>query len=202
MVMDINPNDFIDKNLIKTINKLNKFIDKVKKEKIKEIIEELEQFTKVEHLNVQALYILSILAEKFPQLFERNNIESIKENLDSNNVKAKINTLIIIGFYLRENLKKEKALLKRFLDYLKEDDKEIVENILFFLTEFVEINPDIIENNSDVILDLLKRESDIEKIHILLDIIDKFKLRNLSILREKLKSAKCFLNFQTHRKNS
>ncbi|GAH29431.1 unnamed protein product, partial [marine sediment metagenome] len=28
MVMDINPNDFIDKNLIKTINKLNKFKSK------------------------------------------------------------------------------------------------------------------------------------------------------------------------------
>ncbi len=33
MVMDINPNDFIDKNLIKTINKLNKFIDKVSNNK-------------------------------------------------------------------------------------------------------------------------------------------------------------------------
>ena len=182
MVMDINPNDFIDKNLIKTINKLNKFIDKVKKEKIKEIIEELEQFTKVEHLNVQALYILSILAEKFPQLFERNNIESIKINLDSNNVKAKINTLIIIGFYLRENLKKEKVLVKRFLDYLKDDEEEIVENILFFLNYFAENEPDIIENNSDLLLNLFYTETDINKINILLEIIDKFKLRSLSVI--------------------
>ncbi|MCK4239202.1 MAG: hypothetical protein KAX33_08785, partial [Candidatus Lokiarchaeota archaeon] len=180
--MDINPNDFIDKNLIKTINKLNKFIDKVKKEKIKEIIEELEQFTKVEHLNVQALYILSILAEKFPQLFERNNIESIKINLDSNNVKAKINTLIIIGFYLRENLKKEKVLVKRFLDYLKDDEEEIVENILFFLNYFAENEPDIIENNSDLLLNLFYTETDINKINILLEIIDKFKLRSLSVI--------------------
>lgn len=190
MVMDINPNDFIDKNLIKTINKLNKFIDKDKKEKIKEIIEELEQFTKVNHLNIQALYILSILAEKFPQLFNRNNIESIKENLDSNNVKAKINTLIIIGFYLRENLKKEKALVKKFLDYLKEDNKEIVENILFFLNYFAENEPDIIENNSDLIFDLLQKEKDINKINIFLEILDTFKLRNLSVIlriRETLK---------------
>jgi len=188
--MDINPNDFIDKNLIKTINKLNKYIDKDKKEKIKEIIEELEQFTKVDHLNIQALYILSIIAEKFPQLFNRNNIESIKENLDSNNVKAKINTLIIIGFYLRENLKKEKVLVKKFLDYLKEDNKEIVENILFFLNYFAENEPDIIENNSDLIFDLLHKEKDINKINIFLEIIDTFKLRNLSVIlrvRETLK---------------
>ncbi len=190
MVMDINPNDFIDKNLIKTINKLNKFIDKDKKEKIKEIIEELEQFAKDDHLNVQALYILSILAEKFPQLFNRNNIESIKENLDSNNVKAKINTLIIIGFYLRENLNKEKVLVKKFLNYLKEDNKEIVENILLFLNYFTENEPDIIENNSDLIFNLLHTEKDIKKINILLEIIDKFKLRNLSVIiriRETLK---------------
>lgn len=196
MVIYFDPKDFIDKILIKTVNRLNKFIDKNKIDKIKEIIKELELISKNEDLSVQALYILSVLGEQYAHLFDKVNIESIKEHLDSKNVKAKINALIIIGFYLGKNLKTEYVLVNQFLNYLMENNREIIENILFFLTEFVEINPDIIENNSDVILDLLKRESDIEKIHILLDIIDKFKLRNLSIMIS-IREVLIFL-IQTH----
>ncbi len=190
MVIYFDPKDFIDKILIKTVNKLNKFIDKNKIDKIKEIIKELEIISKNKDLSVQALYILSVLGEQYAHLFDKYVIESIEEHLDSKNVKVKINALIIIGFYLCKNLKTENILVNQFLNYLKENNQEIIENMLFFLTEFVEIDPDIIEINIDLILDLLYRESDIEKIRVLLDTIYKFKLRNLSTMigiREVLK---------------
>ena len=64
-----NPADFNNKILIKTVNNLNKFINKNKFDKISSTINELDELTKNPEFSVQALYVLSILAENFTNYF-------------------------------------------------------------------------------------------------------------------------------------
>lgn len=174
------PNDFDNKILIKTVNNLNKFIDRNKVDKISSIINDLDELSKNPEFSVQALYILSLIAENFPDYISRENIESLSEFLKSENEKLRINAIIIIGFYLLEHVSDERVLTNRFLRLLRNSNKDIVENVIYFLRKLVEIDNKVIRNKLSLLIELALRDYKPEFVLEVLSIIEKYKIVFLS----------------------
>ena len=97
----LNVEDFSDNYTLQNlIIKFNKFIDKGKTNKINKILEQFEDLLEDEDSVVPVSYIFSILAENRIDLISEDLIKKLEPYLDSDNLKLKINTIIIFGFYI------------------------------------------------------------------------------------------------------
>ena len=190
-----NIEDFQDYSaLLPNIKKLNKFLQKEKNSSISSQIEELKNLLEDDNLKVPITYILSILAEEKSDLFDSELIERIEPLIYSDNIKLKLNSISILGFFILSRPEQiNKKYFSLFTELLTTQMKDIRENCFYFLQKMFEVNQKEIWKCKDNLLKTLDLEildSKIENITILLAFFEGssnysfnqlYKLRELSI---------------------
>ncbi|MBY8981611.1 MAG: hypothetical protein KGD57_01570 [Candidatus Lokiarchaeota archaeon] len=190
-----NIEDFQDYSaLLPNIKKLNKFLQKEKNSSISSQIEELKNLLEDDNLKVPITYILSILAEEKSDLFDFELIERIEPLIYSDNIKLKLNSISILGFFILSRPEQiNKKYFSLFTELLTTQMKDIRENCYYFLQKMFEVNQKEIWKCKDNLLKTLDLEildSKIENITILLAFFEGssnysfnqlYKLRELSI---------------------
>ncbi|MHA1281672.1 MAG: hypothetical protein ACTSQP_04130 [Promethearchaeota archaeon] len=199
----LNVEDFSDNYTLQNlIIKFNKFIDKGKTNKINKILEQFEDLLEDEDSVVPVSYIFSILAENRIDLISEDLIKKLEPYLDSDNLKLKINTIIIFGFYILKYPEKIRKYAPKFFKYLLyEKNGDIRDNVYFFIQEFVEINPKLINLFKKMILKTLKIENNPENLLILLNLIRKIKtldFKQLYFFRENIKNLLDHYNYESN----
>ncbi|MHA1273408.1 MAG: hypothetical protein ACTSQS_08235 [Promethearchaeota archaeon] len=199
----LNVEDFSDNYTLQNlIIKFNKFIDKGKTNKINKILEQFEDLLEDEDSVVPVSYIFSILAENRIDLISEDLIKKLEPYLDSDNLKLKINTIIIFGFYILKYPEKIRKYAPKFFKYLLyEKNGDIRDNAYFFIQEFVEINPKLINLFKKMILKTLKIENNPENLLILLNLIRKIKtldFKQLYFFRENIKNLLDHYNYESN----
>ncbi len=160
--------------LLSYVKKINKYIEKDKQGKLASKIKEFQLLLeKNENLQVPITYILSILIEIYPEILNSSFIGKIESLINSENIKLKVNSIIILGFYLLHHPK----LLKQnyydiFAKLLLTNKKDIRDNCYFFLDRMVKKNPRSICNNKNTLLDALGIEIKDENTDNILSIIN------------------------------
>ncbi|MGQ4875474.1 MAG: hypothetical protein ACP6IY_15515 [Promethearchaeia archaeon] len=199
----LNVEDFSDNYTLQNlVIKFNKFIDKGKTNKINKILEQFEDLLEDEDSVVPVSYIFSILAENRIDLISEDLIKKLEPYLDSDNLKLKINTIIIFGFYILKYPEKIRKYAPKFFKYLLyEKNGDIRDNAYFFIQEFVEINPKLINLFKKMILKTLKIENNPENLLILLNLIRKIKtldFKQLYFFRENIKNLLDHFNYESN----
>ena len=144
--------------IIPLVEKLNKYFKKNKLDKIPQIIEDLNSLLQDENVAIPVTYIFSILVERDPSLIPFEIIKNLEPYLDSEEKKLQLNTIIIIGFHLIKNSDKIKSYISKFIQILKQDSEEVLENTYYFLQKFIEPNRNLLCPYKNVLLDYLKSE--------------------------------------------
>ena len=144
--------------LVPIVEKINKFINKNKLDKVRKLIDELGNLLEDQELRVPITYILSIIAENEISLINNKIIEQIIKFLDSTDEKIIINSIIIVGFSLLANPNEFKAIAARFVRFIKNENEDIRDNAHYFLQSLFEkkiFNPCKYKN---VLIESLKLE--------------------------------------------
>ena len=192
MIIMFDIEDFQDYTaIIPNIKKINKLLQKEKYTNISSQIEELKIYLDDETLKVPITYIFSILAENNSDLFESELIEKIEPLLFSDNIKLKLNSISILGFFIinKPNLIDIKYF-SLFTKLLINEKKDIRENCYYFLQRMFDVNQKDIWQFKDNLLEALELEisdSKLENITIILNFIqncDNFNFKQLYKLRE------------------
>ncbi|TFG19413.1 MAG: hypothetical protein EU529_16370 [Promethearchaeota archaeon] len=174
------------KNIVEKINKLY-LKDKI--EKVPKLINDLENLLKNQDLGVPITYILSIIAEHNNELIKESLIQKIEPFIHSDNIKLKINSILILGFFILSNSNFIEKYFPDFAKFLTNKVEDIRDNAHYFLQEFVKINPNLMKSYSNVILNALSLENKEENIVSLLNFFDyieikKFNFENLYKFRK------------------
>jgi flagellar hook protein FlgE len=140
------------------IVKMNKFFDKEKVNRVPKLIDNLENLLEDLDLLIPITYILSIIAENNIELIKEKLIQKIKPFLQSENEKLKINSIIIIGFFIISNSNYIKNYYHRFVNLLVDKERDVRDNAHYFLQEFVRKDPKSISSYSNIILEALSIE--------------------------------------------
>ena len=144
------------------VDKLNKLLSKDKTQKVIKIIEELGSLLDQPEHSVPITYILSILAEHNIDLISQEIFQKIEPFLESDNIKLKINTVIVMGFFLIAKSLLRKLYFQKIAKLIMDDSKDIRDNVHFFLLEIVKINPELANSIKDFILNSLHLESSLD----------------------------------------
>ena len=154
-----NIEDFEDyPTLIPKIIKINKLIDKDKTGKISRIIDELESLLEDQDLLLQITYILSVIAEYDIDLITERLIQKIEKFLLSDDDKLKINSIIIIGFFITSNPKFIEKFYETFINFIVDNSNDVRDNAHYFLQEFIKEEPKSICKFRNIILQALEME--------------------------------------------
>jgi len=164
--------EFENNLILGKLEKLNKYLSKNKVDKISKILDEFQGLLNKQEYFVPITYILSILAENRIDLISEGLLLKIKDFLYSENVKLKINSLIIFGFAMLANSNNFEMYSDEFIKFLLEDSEDIRNNIHFFLPKLVEIQPKLAKTNIEIILKSLNKEKKSDNIVSLLNILD------------------------------
>ena len=127
--------------LIPKIIRINKLIDKDKTSKISKIIEELEDLLEDQDLLLQITYILSVIAEYDIDLITERLIKKIEKFLLSDDDKLKINSIIIIGFFITSNPNFIESFYEAFINFIVDNSNDVRDNAHYFLQEFIKKEP-------------------------------------------------------------
>ena len=119
------------------IDKLNKNLVKNKLEKVLILIGQLQNLLDEEEFVVPITYILSILVEKESYFLNEELIKKVFSYLDDNNTKLKLNSITILGFASLGKLSIVNEFVKRLVNFLLDDDKDIRDNAHYFLNEII-----------------------------------------------------------------
>lgn len=145
--------------LLSPLKKINKYMEKEKLEKLKSKLEDLKSFLDDEKLQVPVTYILSILAELYSEILDKSYITRIRSFLTSQNEKVKLNSSIILGFYLLNHPQlissKNYGL---FFDLLQSEHKDIRDNSYIFLEKMIKENSLPISEYTEQLLQVLQFE--------------------------------------------
>ncbi|MFX1337340.1 MAG: hypothetical protein ACFFDK_01880 [Promethearchaeota archaeon] len=161
--------DFYDyKEIEPLIIRLNKFISKEKIVKIQKTIKQLENLLEESDFRIPITYILSILAENYIELISSDLINKLEPFLKAKNEKLKVNSIIILGFYILGNANLIKKYFSIFIQLLIDDSEDVKDNAHYFLHEFVKESPTSIYSHVNILLDALKLEKKKENIISLL----------------------------------
>ena len=135
----INLDDFEKYSSIKPIiEKINKYHSKSKRDKIQTTLEDLFDLKDFDDNLIPITYVLSIIAEKDVNLISDSIMSKITEFLDNKDNKVRLNSISVVGFRMLENSEIEDANLVRFIEFLNDKDKDIRENVYFFLQKLNE----------------------------------------------------------------
>ena len=168
------------------VEKLNKFLDKKKTDKVKLIVEQLNYLLEQQEYEVQITYILSILAEHDSTLIGETILKNIENLTQSTDSKTKVNALITIGFVMLSNKNNIEVYLPNFIAKLKDDDRDVRDNIHYFLPSIALDHSDLICNYKNDLIDALSIEKIEENIVALIQLLIKcldYSFENLSDLR-------------------
>jgi len=175
-----------DQVLFSLVEKLNKLLDKNRPEKVKLVVEQLNDLLEQQESEIQTTYILSILAEQDSTLIGKDILKNVENLTHSTNSKTKVNALIIIGFVMLTNENDIKAYLPNFMANLNDVDKDVRDNIHYFLHEVATEHSDLICNFKSVLIDALGVEENEENLVALIQLLNKcldYSFENLYDLR-------------------
>lgn len=168
----LNLEDFKDSLILEKVDKLNKLLSKNKIDKISKTINEFKFLLDEKKYNVPITYILSILAENRIELISEGLIQKIENFLQSEDVKLKINSIIIIGFSMLANSKYVERYSHEFVKFLKDKSEDVRNNVHYFLQELIKINPNLLNPDLEIILESLLTEKKTDNIISLLNFLD------------------------------
>ena len=168
----LNLEDFKDSLILEKVDKLNKLLSKNKIDKISKLINEFKFLLDQKKYNVPITYILSILAENRIELISEGLIQKIENFLQSEDVKLKINSIIIIGFAMLANSKYVESYSHEFVKFLKDKSEDVRNNVHYFLQELIKINPNLLNPDLEIILESLLTENKTDNIISLLNFLD------------------------------
>ncbi|MFX0186882.1 MAG: hypothetical protein ACFE8A_04000 [Candidatus Hodarchaeota archaeon] len=161
------------------VEKINKIYSRQKIEKVARLIDDLENLLENSDLAVSITYILSIIAENNVDLIKECLIEKIKPFIRSSNVKLKINSIIILGFFLLRNSNYIEKNFPDFVNLLNNKVEDVRDNAHYFLQEFIKISPNLMKSYGNVILNALSFETKRENIFSLLNFLDYIEIKSL-----------------------
>ena len=168
------------------VEKLNKLLDKNRTEKVRLIVDELNILLEQQEYEIQITYILSILAEQDFTLIGKKNLKNIANLTHSDNPKTKVNALIIIGFVMLSSKNDIETYLPNFIANLNDKDKDVRDNIHYFLQEVAIENSNLICNYKSDLIDALSVENNEENLVALIQLLNKclnYSFENLYDLR-------------------
>ncbi|TFG18230.1 MAG: hypothetical protein EU531_00955 [Promethearchaeota archaeon] len=158
-----NPEDFREySTLFPFVEKINRYLKKGKSDKVSQIVGHLKSLLQEKGFAIPITYIFSILAEKEISFIQEDLVNEVTLFLESDDTKLRLNSIIIVGFYLLMNSSLIDSYLPQFIEMLKQDSNEIVENVYYFLHKFAELNPTFSCKHKRALLERLKTEK-IEK---------------------------------------
>jgi len=166
------------------IEKLNKNLAKNKFEKVSDLIGQLQLFLDEKEFVVPITYILSILVEKESSLLNEELVKKVFSYLDDNNTKLKLNSITILGFTSLENLSNINEFLKRLVNFLLDDDKDIRDNAHYFLNEIIKKKNISICNEKSTILKALNIEKNLDNFSSLVNFLIKCEVYSFNYLFE------------------
>jgi hypothetical protein len=130
----INLDDFEKFGAIKPIiEKINKYYAKNKKDKILKLLGDLSELMDQEENLIPITYIFSLIAEKDVELIPDNIFSTLGDLLEGDDNKAKLNSISVLGFRMLKRPESEDDYLIQFINLLNDDDKDVRENIYYFL---------------------------------------------------------------------
>ena len=199
-----NLEEFNENQTLKTIvTKLNKFILKKKESKITKLIEELESLLGEPSLMVQVTYILSIIAENQVVLITGDIISKIDDNFTSADTKLRINSIIVIGFFILSNHHYLKDYSLKFAKLLiDKTDKDVRDNGHYFLNEFEKISPGLIKKYKNLLIYALTIEKSEENLLSLLEFLEKCEGLNFKQSYKFREIVKTLISEYIHDRNS
>ena len=183
-----NLEEFENNIIIEKVNKLNRYLNKNKIDKISKVLKEFLNLLNQPEYVVQITYILSILAENKIELISEALIQKMEVLLQSENIKTKINALIVIGFAMLKNHNYLDKYSQEFLEFLLDEFADIRNNIHYFLLKLVEIKPELVDKNIDIILKSLQIEKNSDNIISLFNLLEKcenFEFDHLYIIKNR-----------------
>jgi len=190
-----NSEDFNDYPSLKTIVlKINKFLEKDKIAKVSKLIEDLENLLTNEAFVVPITYILSVFAESKIELINNKLIQKVKPFIRSDNVKLKINSILIVGFFVLANHDVIENYFQVFAELLVDKSEDVRDNGYFFLQQFLELKPNLMLSHKNLALKALSIEITQDKQENIVSILDflnfceELNFRQLYKLRELLES--------------
>jgi len=175
-----------DQVLFSLVETLNKLLDKNKTEKVKLVVEQLNDLLEQQESEIQITYILSVLAEHDSTLIEENILKKIVNLTHSTNSKIKVNALIIIGFVMLKTKNGIKSYLPNFIANLNDKDRDVRDNVHYFLHEVATKHSNLICNYKSDLIDALGVEENGENLVALIQLLNKcldYSFENLFDLR-------------------
>ena len=185
----LNPEDFnVYPTLKPIVSNIVKLLTKDKIEKIPKLIIQLEeQIDENNDLLIPITYILSIVAENNVDLITERLIQKIEPFIDSEDEKLKINSIIILGFFILRNPDNVEKFFLKFIKLLVDKSDDVRDNGHYFLQEFIEIAPNLIASCQNLLLTALSIEKKQENIVSLLNFLafcNDFNFKQLYKFRE------------------
>lgn len=186
-----NINDFeAFSELHSEIKKINKYVTKEKDSKLASKIDDLSELLEEQKLQVPITYILSILIEEYPDIFKIEHIQAIKDFIKSDDIKLKLNSIIIIGFFLLYNPEfLNNQYISELVRLLRSENEDIRENSYYFLKRISEKKPKFICKHKKNLINSFTYEIEQENIGNLILLInflrkcEKFNFKELYFLR-------------------
>ncbi len=167
-----NLEDFEDSLILEKVDQLNRYFKKKKTDKVKKLIEEFQNLLDQQEYAVKITYILSILAENRIDLISEGLLQKIKVFLHSENIKLRVNSLIIIGFSLIAKPVLIKEYFSIIIELLTDQCEDVRDNVHYFLMELFKKNPNLVMFSIDFLLESLKIEKKDVNIISLLNFLD------------------------------
>ena len=180
-----------DQVIYPLVEKLNKLLDKNKTEKTEKVIKQLEELLVKQEHAISISYILSILAEHDFKLITESVFKVLENYINSDDPKLKVNTLIILGFAMLSNKDYINKYLPKFIKNLGDVNKDVRDNIYYFLQEMGQNKPSIMCKYKRELINALSGEENKDNIVTLMSFLEKctdFDFEKLFDLREVLKS--------------
>ncbi|NVM35469.1 MAG: hypothetical protein HWN81_07725 [Candidatus Lokiarchaeota archaeon] len=197
-----NLEDFKDSLILEKVDKLNNHLSKNKIEKISKIIRELENLLDEQKCTVPITYILSILAENKIDLITERLIQKIEVFLHSEDVKLRINSIIIIGFAMLANSKYIEKYSQKFVKFLKDKSEDTRNNAHYFLQELIKKHPILVNSDLEIILESLLTEKKKDNIISLLNFLESFEDLEFDLLYDFRNIAKSLIASFEDKKSS
>jgi hypothetical protein len=175
-----------DRVIYSLVEKLNKLLDKNKTEKVKFIVDQLNSLLEQQEYEIQITYILSILAEQDSTLIGKKILKNVENLTHSDNSKTKVNAVIIIGFAMVSSKNDIETYLPNFVANLNDADKDVRDNIHFFLHQVSTEHSDLICNYKSDLINALGVEDNEENLVALIHLLSKcldYSFENLFDLR-------------------
>ncbi len=167
-----NLKEFNDSLILEKVDKLNKYLNKKKTDKVSKLIDDLQSLLDQKEFVVPITYILSILAENRIELITEGLLRKTEVFLHSESVKLRVNSLIIMGFSLIAKPILIENYFHLIVKLLTDQSEDVRDNVHYFLLELFKKNPNLVMSSIDFLLESLKIEKKNANIVSLLNFLD------------------------------